>query len=187
MKKILMATALLATSGLANAAIIDFNTAAGNANGYTEQGVTFTEFGANLDFATSSANSRALLTRGDGDFIIASLTGTASSISVDLGDTNADADRLFLSVFDSADNLLGTVTEDIATSFIGMRTLSLSFANIAYAHFGSTGELGLGGIYADNFTFESSVSEVPVPAAAFLFAPALLGFMGLRRKANKQA
>lgn len=30
------------------------------------------------------------------------------------------------------------------------------------------------------------VSEVPVPAAAFLFAPALLGFMGLRRK-SKQA
>jgi hypothetical protein len=30
-----------------------------------------------------------------------------------------------------------------------------------------------------------SVSAVPVPAAAFLFAPALLGFMGLRRKAAK--
>jgi hypothetical protein len=29
------------------------------------------------------------------------------------------------------------------------------------------------------------VSAVPVPAAAFLFAPALLGFMGLRRKAAK--
>lgn len=28
------------------------------------------------------------------------------------------------------------------------------------------------------------VSAVPVPAAAFLFAPALLGFMGLRRKAK---
>lgn len=27
-----------------------------------------------------------------------------------------------------------------------------------------------------------SISEVPIPAAAFLFAPALLGFMGLRRK-----
>lgn len=27
-----------------------------------------------------------------------------------------------------------------------------------------------------------SVSAVPIPAAAFLFAPALLGFMGLRRK-----
>ena len=31
------------------------------------------------------------------------------------------------------------------------------------------------------------VSAVPVPAAAFLFAPALLGFMGLRRKAKKSA
>jgi len=31
----------------------------------------------------------------------------------------------------------------------------------------------------------TNVSAVPVPAAAFLFAPALLGFLGLRRKANK--
>jgi len=30
----------------------------------------------------------------------------------------------------------------------------------------------------------SNVSAVPVPAAAFLFAPALLGLMGLRRKAK---
>jgi len=29
-----------------------------------------------------------------------------------------------------------------------------------------------------------SVSAVPIPAAAFLFAPALLGFLGLRRKAT---
>jgi len=29
-----------------------------------------------------------------------------------------------------------------------------------------------------------TVSAVPIPAAAFLFAPALLGFMGLRRKAK---
>lgn len=32
-----------------------------------------------------------------------------------------------------------------------------------------------------------AVSEVPVPAALFLFAPALLGLMGLRRKALKAA
>ena len=29
-----------------------------------------------------------------------------------------------------------------------------------------------------------SVSAVPIPAAALLFAPALIGFMGLRRKAK---
>jgi hypothetical protein len=34
------------------------------------------------------------------------------------------------------------------------------------------------GVLVDNI----SVSQVPVPAAAFLFAPALLGFMGLRRR-----
>lgn len=31
------------------------------------------------------------------------------------------------------------------------------------------------------------VSEVPIPAAAFLFAPALLGFMGFRRRAQNKA
>ena len=42
-------------------------------------------------------------------------------------------------------------------------------------HFGGSGAL-------DNLKY--SVSAVPVPAAAFLFAPALLGFLGLRRKAK---
>lgn len=35
--------------------------------------------------------------------------------------------------------------------------------------------------------YSPGVSEVPVPAALFLFAPALLGFMGLRRKAKVSA
>ncbi|THK43076.1 hypothetical protein E8Q33_00040 [Methylophaga sp. SB9B] len=34
---------------------------------------------------------------------------------------------------------------------------------------------------------DSGISEVPVPAALWLFAPALLGFFGLRRKAMKAA
>lgn len=44
-----------------------------------------------------------------------------------------------------------------------------------------------------SFTSETIVSldinqsAVPIPAAAFLFAPALLGFMGLRRKAKNLA
>jgi hypothetical protein len=39
--------------------------------------------------------------------------------------------------------------------------------------------------YRDNVGGMSlNVSQVPIPAAAFLFAPALLGFMGLRRKAK---
>jgi hypothetical protein len=34
-------------------------------------------------------------------------------------------------------------------------------------------------------TLSQDVSAVPVPAAAWLFAPALIGFMGLRRKVKK--
>lgn len=40
----------------------------------------------------------------------------------------------------------------------------------------------------DNVTISNdSVSAVPLPAAAFLFGPALLGFMGFRRKAKVAA
>ncbi|MDB2705433.1 hypothetical protein N9Y67_02705 [Pseudomonadota bacterium] len=42
------------------------------------------------------------------------------------------------------------------------------------------------GFGMDNVSYTpiSAVSAVPIPAAAFLFGPALLGFMGLRRKAK---
>ena len=36
----------------------------------------------------------------------------------------------------------------------------------------------------DNFTYNKQIGEVPIPAAAFMFVPALLGFLGLRRKAK---
>ena len=43
---------------------------------------------------------------------------------------------------------------------------------------------GQGADLSNYRAYNSGISEVPVPAAAFLFAPALLGFMGLRRKAK---
>jgi len=38
-----------------------------------------------------------------------------------------------------------------------------------------------------HFLVRDTVSAVPIPAAAFMFAPALLGFMGLRRRAKNKA
>jgi len=43
------------------------------------------------------------------------------------------------------------------------------------------------GIPSGSSSYQLSVSAVPVPAALFLFAPALLGFFGLRRKAAAAA
>jgi hypothetical protein len=190
MKNLFIAGALLMSSSILNAAVIDFNAplpSSTDPEGYTEQGVTFSSSGGFFRMGGAPNGTQSIVLSGDGEFMRADLSSTTSFISVDLGDFNADADRLFLSVFDNTDTLLGSITEDIASNFTGMKTLSLAFANIAYATFGSTGEIGSGGVFADNFTFKSSVSEVPVPAAAFLFAPALLGFLGLRRKAAKQA
>ena len=62
----------------------------------------------------------------------------------------------------------------------------------AFILFAGAGDLTDEELLALNFTGYDSigsftltnVSEVPVPAAAFLFGPALLGFLGLRRKAK---
>ncbi len=63
---------------------------------------------------------------------------------------------------------------------------------LAFTSFLNAAGIDVGRFNFDNYpsiaTIElTNVSQVPVPAAAFLFAPALLGFMGLRRKAAKQA
>lgn len=42
-----------------------------------------------------------------------------------------------------------------------------------------------GGGLSNYRAYNSGMSPVPIPAAALLFAPALLGFLGLRRKAKK--
>ena len=40
---------------------------------------------------------------------------------------------------------------------------------------------------SDELKYDVSVSAVPVPAALFLFAPALLGLLGLRLRARSNA
>ena len=48
--------------------------------------------------------------------------------------------------------------------------------------------LDVDGISGHTFTgYDLSINAVPVPAALFLFAPALLGFFGLRRKMQAAA
>ena len=176
-KYILSICALLAFSASVSAITVDFNSAAGSPDGYVDQAITFNVTGSSF-FGTSPNGSTAITMTGTDSFTTASFA-SASSVSVDLGDYNQDADTVFLSIFDSANNLISTLTQDLAASFVGLVTLSLTGSNISYATFGTIG--GLGGIYADNFT----VSAVPVPAAAWLFGSALLGFFGFsRKKAN---
>ncbi len=81
----------------------------------------------------------------------------------------------------------GTVSQifnmDGNTSTIEFYLLNSSFGNIVSARWlmvgGSSGAFNI-----DNISVNASVNAVPVPAALFMFAPALLGFLGLRSKAK---
>ncbi|MEW5011830.1 MAG: hypothetical protein AB1Y22_09740 [Cycloclasticus sp.] len=82
------------------------------------------------------------------------------------------------SAYDSLDNLLESVTVSVGccdSTFFGIAHAGITKVTLA--------SLSSDWVVFDNLTFKaSSVSAVPVPAALFLFAPALLGFLGFRRK-----
>ena len=178
LKKIgLGAVFAIAATG-AHATTITFEGPAANSttSSYYDQGVTFTTTGGqDLIFREVPGGSQGILPvstpysayRADFD---SAYTGT---VSVDLGDYNADSDVLHLELYDAADNLLASTSQAIASSFVGMVTLSISASNIAYAIFYGVGGNG-NSVFADNFTYEG---EIPIPAAAPLF----LGALGLMR------
>ena len=121
----------------------------------------------------------------------ADIIGGTSFVSVDLGDFDTDADTLFLEVFDAANVSLGFTSQLIAADFTGMRTLSLSAANIDHAVFGARAPAFNGSsVIADNFTFTSGAAQVPEPATLL---PAGLSMLGLavsamtRRRASHLA
>ena len=76
------------------------------ASSYTESGVTFTapNFSSQI---TPNGTFGLLEDSSPRNFLRADISGGASSVSVDLGDYNADSDLLFLDVYDSSNALLG--------------------------------------------------------------------------------
>lgn len=135
------------------------------------------------------------------DFFIANSNPLAFSISSLLDGTISRLSFDVFSVYDA-----GTEVNDFATSagnpLFGIAPgqsgpnqgadengVVSQVGGLAFASF-----LNVAGIETDRFNFDNfssiatieltNVSAVPVPAAAFLFGPALLGFLGLRRKAK---
>lgn len=79
-------------------------------------------------------------------------------------------------------NFIGDELQAGTFSFLTFASLIGSFDNIYLPGFsGFDFEVIFGDTFA-NLVVTQAISEVPVPAAIFLFAPALLGLMGLRRK-----
>lgn len=134
---------------------------------YTESGVTFTASGGGGQIITTTTPNGTLGLLDDNSprkELRADIAGGTSFVSVDLGDYDADSDTLFLEVYNSSNTLLGSTTLDIPLDFTGMKTLSLSAADIAYAIFGARNAVNGSSVYADNFTYATGTTAVPEPS-----------------------
>ncbi len=103
-------------------------------------------------------------------------------VSVALGDFDADDDNLFLTAYDSGNNVLSTTGAFLDRSVSGGPTLSVgSLTPIAYVEFGSTG-IYPNSVFFDNFTFNGTPGTPDVLSPG-LILPFLLGaFVYLRRR-----
>lgn len=130
-----------------------------------------------------SPGGSALVQLGEGlSYWEAVFTNVVSNVSIDLGDFNQDADRLFLWAWDASNVMIGFTELDIAADFVGMQTLTLALSGVKSVAFGVYGS----GIYADNLEYTVDTPAVPVPAALPLLLTGLgaLGAAGWRRKRN---
>lgn len=169
------AAAFVTVAAPASAAVIDFESAPSSFTSYTTQGVTFTAGGAPISTTTTPAGSRGLLTEDTPRSpLIATFASLFSgSVSIDLGDFNADPDLLFIELYSSSNMLLNTSTLLTSASDVTMHTLSTSGTNVSYARFGSrTPSVNGSSVFADNFTFTGR-SAVPEPGT---WALMILGF-----------
>ena len=147
--------------------VIDFESfPGGDPTSYMVSGATFTGTGGGTLWTGLGPNGTQGLLAGFSPLeeLRADIAGGAFSVSVDLGDYDADSDRLFLEIFDSGGTSLGYTDLVIAPEFVGMQTLSLSAPNIAYAIFGARDAVDGSSVYSDNFTYE----RIPAPGAILL-------------------
>jgi hypothetical protein len=188
MEKILLVAALLLTPMLSSAATI---TNGANANTYQVQsneaiGQSFTAIDANVEAGLYFTGVNTFLPNSDAiRYSLYDGQGSAGSLLSQATFNLADGFEGFKMIdFTSVTLTIGniyTLLADVvgSSAYWGMRDGSSYDGGTAYrSGIAASGDMRF------NVT---GVPEVPVPAALFLFAPALLGFMGLRRRAKNLA
>lgn len=190
-KSSLATLAFFMYAGVASATLIDLESIAAGTNiaGVTIEDVIFTSGSDQIivssgipgpDFGGDRAASTNPFTSVNpfrADFLI----GGVNSVSVVMGDYNADPDNLYVQAYDSANNLLDSVAFALPGSTYGGPTLSVTGSDIAYVLFGSTGTYD-NSIYFDNF--EYTASAVSEPSTLGLLGLSLLGLGFVRRRKN---
>lgn len=198
--KLALALALaLGTAGSAAATTIDFEgTATGTYSELIYGDVTISFLGGDGAFRVDNANpgppisGRALVSyfTNPGDSAFQALfAGGASSVSIGMGDFNADEDEGHLRAYDAADNLLDVDFIQVPGPVFGGGTMTVSSAtSIARVEWNETGTFA-GAVFWDNLTYTAfDGGVVPEPST---WAMMLLGFAavgaGFRRRQSALA
>ena len=167
-------------SALDGATVETFNSIGlGDYSSLSVSGATIVGNGGDMTISTEWTSAYGL----DGSSLHNS-DGTPGSFSI-IFDNAVDAFGIWggaynnswtFSAFDSLDNLIESVTA--STSCCSPMFFGLLNNDMAKVTLSGAGDW----VIFDNLTYKESVSAVPIPAAALMFLPALLGFLGLRRK-----
>lgn len=152
----------------ANAVVIDFeSTPAGGYSNLVFGDVTITAPGGTFSITNGPNGTKGLLPEGSPRPLVRlDFAALASSVSVELGDFNQDADEAYLELFTSGDVSLGIVTLPIASPDQTMHLLSLTPASgAAYALLGGRAPAVNGSsLYVDNIDVAFDLVAVPEPA-----------------------
>lgn len=148
---------------------------------YAANGVTFSNSAGGLVVQTSTPGApftapNAVLPVNylvPGNFSQATFSSAVSFVSVVLGDFNQDADNLFLTAYDAANNVIATDTDLLPGPVSGGLTLSVAAADIAYVRFYGVGDSRSNSVYFDNFSFDASATTAPEPTTLALFGVGL--------------
>jgi hypothetical protein len=194
---VFLATLFLTFS--AQAALLDLTDSSTTPSGFID-GVGYT-LSSNIGTLNSNENYDGTLSTGC-SFLACEKDG------IGISNDEVDAKEILTLTFDSKVKVSALYFLDVYTSSIGTEKVVISFDGIEYgtAVFGTEyhpegGFASLDGLYImtqvidftaplgfnddknNDFALAGvEVSSIPVPAAAFLFVPAMLGMIGLRRK-----
>ena len=180
MKKILLPI-LLAASFSANAAITNGGFETGDLTGWTCGGADYC-ISSTADSHTGTYSMQGYDNTGFATLSQSFATAIGSTYDLEFWSRaySTNAGNILRYDISGSTSSVSTTTDWLLTqsSFVASSALtSLSFLFETNS--------GTGTWFIDDVSVGlSDVSQVPVPAALFMFAPALLGFMGLRRKAK---